>query len=586
LEPLEYLRILRRRWGVVALAVLVGLGLGWFTAPGTASKEPKVYRAKHVLIVTAGNENTLNLPQAALLVTTGSVPEKAAAELGVDDPVGLTKQVTAEADIHVGTVTVTGQGTDPAKVEHLADVFAETLVTELGDQANAAFVSSLNDSQKRADDLKAQLNDVDTQLAALPANAASGELRAQQGALTSQYQTALSTVSQLNDKGAPLPPLQTLQKATAEPVKKSGIQAPRSKPMRALLLGLVGLVLGVGGSLLAERLDIRVRGKSDAEHAFGFPVIAEIPRAPTRGRHRAELYTETRPASPYVEAYRALRTVVLFASSVGMHATNGNGHSGTNDKAGDHKVILVVSPSAGEGKTTSVAHLAAVLAEIGKTVLVVGADFRRPRIHDFFGGDRVPGLSDVLGSPDSGFSLTDLDTHTDVARVKILASGTPVENPAPLIHPTGELIRAARPLFDFVIVDTAPLLVANDASELIAHCDMVVVLSRADRSSRESAHRAAELLQRLDAPVLGSVIIGASDTPTAYSYYRYRYYAEAESPPWWRRLFGGKRQSSRDAKKRKRRESSERADDDRDRDERDGALDDVIDTAGAAADRG
>src|SRR5205085_12444519 len=96
---------------------------------------------------------------------------------------------------------------------------------------------------------------------------------------------------------------------------------------------------------------------------------------------------------------------------------------------------------------------------------------------------------------------------------------------------------AARQLFDFVLVDTAPLLITNDASELIPAADTVILLTRADHSALEDAHRASELLQLVDAPVLGAVVIQASDTPTAYSYYQDRYYTSADTPPrWWHRL--------------------------------------------------
>src|SRR5207248_7015695 len=193
---------------------------------------------------------------------------------------------------------------------------------------------------------------------------------------------------------------------------------------------------------------------------FGLPVIAEIPPLPNAKRHQNELMTATQPAAPFVEAYRALRTMVLLKALDQSHADS----SANGEPRAGGRVLVVVSPGAGEGKTTTVAHLAALLAEAGNSVLVVSADFRRPRVHELFGVDGEPGLSEVL-APHNPLPLRSLDLSTPVKGVKLLSSGRAVENPAPLLSATVELMRGARPLFDFIIVDTAPLLVANDASE-------------------------------------------------------------------------------------------------------------------------
>ncbi len=205
------------------------------------------------------------------------------------------------------------------------------------------------------------------------------------------------------------------------------------------------------------------------------------------------------------------------------------------------QVLLITSPSAGEAKTTTAAHLAAVLAEFGKRVLVISADFRRPRVHELFDVAREPGLSDVLESGTGKVHLSDLQMSTNYAGVSLLPSGSPVHNPAQLLTQTRALIAAARKLFDFVIVDTPPLLVANDATELAAVADMVLLMAKADRTSRDAALRSTEMLRRVHAPLLGVIVTAAHDTPTAYGYYRYRYYAEADQ--------GGSRASARKARK-------------------------------------
>jgi capsular exopolysaccharide synthesis family protein len=260
---------------------------------------------------------------------------------------------------------------------------------------------------------------------------------------------------------------------------------------------------------------------------FGLPVVAEIPPLPG-GTKNGELLVATRPASPFVEAYRALRTVVLFATAEATKDVPADGHPpGTNGSA-HATVILVTSPSAGEGKTTTVAHLAGVLAEADKRVLVISADFRRPRVHQFFGVAREPGLSDVLETGAGRVRLSDLQLSTPHRHIHLLPSGGPVDNPAQLLAESAHLIAAARSLFDYIVVDTPPLLVANDATELATAADMVLLMAKADRTSREGARRSTEVLRRVDAPLLGVIVSAAHDTPTAYGYYRYRYYAETD----------------------------------------------------------
>ena len=133
-------------------------------------------------------------------------------------------------------------------------------------------------------------------------------------------------------------PLRTLEVATGKPAVVEGWRIPESKPARAGMLGLFGLLLGIGGALAADRLDTRVRDKEDAERAFDLPVIAEIPPLPSGTKGRELLRRPRGRRRPFVEAYRALRTVVLFAAASGEASAarpgpaangNGNGHDAT-----------------------------------------------------------------------------------------------------------------------------------------------------------------------------------------------------------------------------------------------------------------
>ncbi|MEY2454197.1 MAG: hypothetical protein QOD92_3771 [Acidimicrobiaceae bacterium] len=517
----------------VGLAVLVGVVAGWVSAPGHDANALPMYRATHTLILNPTiSTKVFNLDQAALLVTTGAIPQNVATKIGSGtDPAKLAKKVQPRPNVLLGTIDITASDTDPNFAVALADDFAQALVDDLSHDGLLRYQTAHDSLQATVDSLQAQLDAFQPP----PDPRVPSAAKSQYDALAGQLQTASAQLFQSNAAGPPQPTLTTLQSARAIIASNGGLKAPEDKPARAALLGLLGLFLGIGLAFAAERLETRLTTKTSAEQALGLPVVAEIPTLPSARRHEGELMTATQPSAPFVESYRGLRTMVLLRALDQAHLEAG---AATPDAARTGKVLVVVSPGAGEGKTTTVAHLAALLAEAGHSVLVVSADFRRPRVHELFAVKSAPGLTEVLGKTNP-LPLRSLNLSTPVKGVKLLASGAAVDNPAPFLGATVELMRGARPLFDYVIVDTAPLLVANDASELIRAADMVLVVVRARKTTLDACGRAAELLRRIDAPAIGTVLVGASDMPTAYRYYRYRYYTASQPPSLWQRLRGG-----------------------------------------------
>jgi capsular exopolysaccharide synthesis family protein len=526
---LEYLSVIRRRWLYLAIGLVAGVVCGVVTAPG-GSEPIAEYVGKHTLLVDVNTQSgaNLNLQQSALLATTGPVPDvvrEELAALGLPPPLS----VVAEADVDLRSLTVSVTADNRESAARGADLTAEAINDELTATERAVYEDRVTATEEQLAQAEDQLASLDQQIARLsPEDPARETLQSERDDLEASVVDLRSQTQDLEAQGEPEPPLVTLEKATARPVKAFSL--PTSPTARALMLGALGLILGLFGALAAAHLDTRVRGKADAERAFNLPVIAEIPpMGGSSGRGR-ELLVATKPAAPFVEAFRALRTVVLFAASE-RPATNGSGNGAAPQNGSTpHRaeVLLITSPSAGEGKTTTAAHLAAVLAEAGRRTLVISADFRRPRIHEYFGVAREPGLSDVLESGTGRLRLSDMQMNTTFEGVRLLPSGSPVDNPAQLLTESAALISAARQLFDYIVIDTPPLLVANDATELAGTADAVIMVAKADRTSRDTARRATEVLERVGAPLLGVVISAAHDTPTAYGYYRYRYYAETE----------------------------------------------------------
>ena len=160
----------------------------------------------------------------------------------------------------------------------------------------------------------------------------------------------------------------------------------------------------------------------------------------------------------------------------------------------------MTSAGPSEGKTTTVANLAAMFAEADNSVLVINCDFRRPRLHRFLGGSDEP--RKVVQSEIDGVRMVN----------NVLSNPNP--NPAEVAAAQRQVVEAARGMFDVVILDTAPLLSTNDASEIMSSADVVVLVSQAGKTSKSSAARATEVLQRMEATVAGVALLGARYVPT------------------------------------------------------------------------
>jgi Mrp family chromosome partitioning ATPase len=307
------------------------------------------------------------------------------------------------------------------------------------------------------------------------------------------------------------------------------VSTPSSSPVngpvsRGLLGAFLGFLLGIGLAFVVERLDRRIRTRAEAEAAFSLPVLAEVPQVKKAQQRDCDLVASAAPLSRFAEAYRAIRSSLLFtraAMAAEESATparktgNGAALGGTlfEPDHGEPLVVMVTSASPGEGKTTTTANLAVVFAEAGSSVLVVNCDFRRPTIHRYF---------DVEDEPRRVH-------ETRIPGVKIVTNvlADPASNPAQVVAAQRQVVAAARGRFDVIILDTAPLLTANDAVELVASADMLVLVARIGVTKHDNAVRSIELLNRLDVPIAGVVLVGSAAASNDYYYY----YQPGRVPP-------------------------------------------------------
>jgi Mrp family chromosome partitioning ATPase len=532
MEPIQYLRTIRRRWVIIAAFIFLGLVLGGLTGVGHGKKQKQrsYYKATCVLYydssaITEKGAAFTALSQMGLLTTTGDVPAEIAQKHNTDVN-SLIEQVQSVTDPNQSTIRITTVGTSAAATTALANEWCTDLAKFVNDANTKAYTDNLNASA-------AAINDLTTKIDAAtatnpPVNSVAGQNLA---ALINQYRVEQEQLQAIGPSPGPI--LTVLQHPTASPISpeayagviKSGQEQtnnvtltanaknpeaaldsglnnkskiPEGPIPRALIGGFIGLLFGIILAFVIERLDTRIQTKDDAELAFDLPVLCEVPPLNRVQRNDTEVISFTHPMSRTAEAYRALRSSIVFLRQTGA-AGSGHGEGTTS------QVVMVTSAGPSEGKTTSVANLAAMFAEANFSVLVINCDFRRPRLHRYLGGSDE--ARKVVQSDVTGVRMVN----------NVLSSTNP--NPAEVTSAQRRVIDAARGIFDIILLDTAPLLSTNDASELISVSDLVVLVAKAGRTTRPNAQRATEVLQRLEATVAGVALLGARYVPSAQYYY-------------------------------------------------------------------
>jgi capsular exopolysaccharide synthesis family protein len=312
-----------------------------------------------------------------------------------------------------------------------------------------------------------------------------------------------------------------------------------SASQRLVAGGGIGFLGGLVLLIALELLGARIRDVAGTEGAARMPVIAEIPVVKMNRAERFVVATATDPASLTAEAYRSLRTSLLamwqrHPKNVALEAlvaTDGATMT-TATKGRPLRSLLVTSPGPAEGKSITVVNLAAAFAETGMTVIIVDADFRRPTQYRYLDRPRSPNLGDL----DIACTTGDLDAvlqDTDVPGVRLAASAPNKADPGHSIAVAKSAARVGQELADIVIIDSPPLLLANDASDIALGVDASILLARSGWTRRSGITASADLMRRLEAPVIGVVIVGAEHGVRAgyYGYYGYYGYGYGYAQP-------------------------------------------------------
>lgn len=485
-QLIGYLRLIRRRWWLVALLTLLTTA----AALAVSLSAEKQYEATSELLLrnqepvnsvltpevdfsSADPERELNTD--VQLIETAETAFAAKRLLGIDRSAGdLLEQVGTDISSTSNLVDITARDTEPLLAARIANAFAEAYVAFRAESAREGFVEA------------AQL--AEAQLQALSEE----ERDSPQGLALQERKTELQTAA-------------ALQTSDAQIVRRASVpeSAASPRPMLSGALGFgLGLLLGIAAAFVLELFDRRLKSEEAVESFFDLPILASIPRPSRRGADD----------DAQREAYGLLAANLRFTTLTR-----------------ESNVVMVTSASPGEGKTTATLGLGRALARLGLRVIAIEADLRRPTFSAWAPIGSSRGLRGVFMGSSLARELVWLDVETlgperaeatDGSTFAVLPAGELPDDPQrTLAQPAMQaVIQGARSTADVVLIDTAPIGTVNDPAALAHHVDAIALVVRLDQTTKDAARRAQRVLRNADVDLPGVVLTGAGNSHS-YGYY-------------------------------------------------------------------
>ena len=487
--------VLRRRGWIVLLCVVSAAAAAYAYSRG----QPRVYESSANLLLRDPAGNTTNAVFGTLTPKTApdreslvlSEPVKARVIKALTAPLG--GRAAAQAAL-ARTSARSGEGSTAVKIRSTApSPSTAALTANTVAEQNIAYrkASSLGKIRRAQNSARRELDRLSAEGSTTPPGAAL------QTRLSMQ---ALRQLAAGQDGDAAI-----LQRATAS-------SSPASpKPRRSAVIGgFAGLLLGFALALVREQLDRRLRGTKDLGETFDLPILASVPTSRAFSNRRLMAGVDTLPPAER-EAFQMLRANLRFLN------TDTELHS-----------VVVTSAASGDGKTTVALNLAIADASVGRNVLLIESDMRRPSIGKLLSLGGSGGLATYLARPDVPIedvihrvAVTQATNGSTGLSMDVILSGEVPRNPSELINSDRmrDLIGAVEKRYDLVVIDTSPVGIVADAIPLMSEASAVIIVSRVGRITSVEADALRDQLQRIDAPAFGLVANFAGTRDKGYGYY-------------------------------------------------------------------
>lgn len=529
-----YLAPLRKWWWLILAATILA-GVASYLA---TRDQILMYEARTTLMIgqTIDNPNVTNTQ-----LTLGQQLAPAYADIGKREPVrAATMEALGLSSLPVFSVSalpqtqlleIVVQDTNPQRAQAVANELANQLIKQSPSGLQ-------EDELDRQDFVRNQLDEMQVQIEATQA-----EIETKQSELGELF-SAQDINNMQNQLAALQTKLNTLQGNYAALLAGTGQNSTNAltiievahlpqqpidpnTEVTILTAAAIGLAVSVAAAYLLEYMDDRIKTPNYVRQTYDLHALAAIAPIGKKGEED-RLITVSNPRSPIAEAFRGLRTSLQYANASGKTNT-----------------ILITSSSQGEGKSVIAANLAVVLAQGGHTVLLIDADLHRPKQAELFNlpAEQEKGLSGLLVplNPRAGngklFGPLNVDKNVHVlkltkTRLSVMPSGPLPPNPAELLGSSQmrDLLTSSAAKYDYVILDSPPVLAVHDGIMLSTMVDNVILVVDMSRTRRNHLKHAVERLREVQAPISGVVLNRINRNTEGYSYYYLQQrYLEQES---------------------------------------------------------
>ncbi|PID85634.1 MAG: hypothetical protein CSB13_07030 [Chloroflexi bacterium] len=520
MELKNYFLLIWRWVWLIILGVVIAAIAAFLISKNTAP----VYQSTSRLLIDqapgagSGNDYTQILVEERLaqtyveLLKTDPILEETISQLELPMSVPtLKKMISVSAPQETQIIIIQVEDTNKDRAALIANTLGQVFIFENQKRESLRYADPINNWEERLQEIGDQIETIETEINTL--NAQGKEITPEESATLSRLETNLNeaqiryteTFNNLND-------LQIKQAKETSNLIQIEEAKPHEIPIRprtetnVLLAAAVGGMIAVGIIFLIEYLDDTIKTPDQVLEKTNLATLGAIAiiKDHTIG---SGLITQNAPRDPISEAYRIIRTNLSFS---------------TVDK--ELKSYLVTSASPGEGKSTTAANLAVVLAQTGKKVVLIDADLRRPIQHKIFNLPNNMGLTTSI--LDGRTPVTAHLQQTKISNLGLLTSGPIPPNPSELLNSRRmqDVLKELEDNSDLVIFDTPPVLTVADASIIGPQVNGVLLVINTGRTRQEAFINAVDRLRRTGTHIFGAIFNRVKLDRSSYGYYYYSSY--------------------------------------------------------------
>ena len=523
MELRQYWELLKKwLWLIVLTTVIAAVAAYFFS-----SRQTPIYRASTRLLVSQSLASNSSMQYADILaaerlsstyaqmLTSRRVMRAAIAKTGLEGVVelnDLADAISVQPVRDTQLIDLSVEYPDPDIAADLANALPEVFVEFNSQQQTARYQELKASLQQQLQELSQEIQSTDAKLQEL-ADATDAASKARQAVLEDRLAQYHSTF------GNVLAQLENIRLAEANAQDTITVVDEAERPqypvrprilMNVFLAALIGGMIGLGAAFLIEYMDDSIKSVDDISRITPLSTLGVIARDKDK---QDGIITIDDPQSPVAEAYRTLRTGIQFAGV---------------DRPIRSLVITSAGPS--EGKTTTAANLAAVMAQAGKKVVLIDADLRKPCQHKIWRAPNTVGLTGALLMDEVSDNLDYLLTPTHLENLWLLTSGQLPHNPSELLgsHKLKQLTEQLLKAYDFLIFDSPPALAVTDPVILSREMDGVIIVVDAGTTREPALAHVLSEMEKVKANVLG-IVLNRYRHQGALGYYYYsRYYRSNE----------------------------------------------------------